>query len=277
MTQTAETAGGRATAGTRLLLVVAHPDDETFGCGSLLLHAAERGLTTAVVCATRGEAGEAAGSLTAMELGAIRERELRAAATSLGVSRVGVLAFHDSGMAGPSAPGALVDAPMDAVIDQVRDHIDHFRPHVVVTLDAGDGHRDHVIIREATLAAVERARWQVASVYLHCLPTSLMTRWVDYMSEHDPSWEHLRGQVPGTPDDLITTVIDTAAHLDDRQRAIGMHASQRSPYDALPEGLLHAFLSTEHLRRVRPPWTGGRLESDLDVGRRPDPRTVAGR
>src|SRR5690242_4937705 len=62
--------------GFRLQVVVAHPDDETFGCGSLLLHAAAKGATTSVVCATRGEAGEGA----ADDLGAVRERELREAA-----------------------------------------------------------------------------------------------------------------------------------------------------------------------------------------------------
>ena len=44
----------------RLQVVVAHPDDETFGCGSTLLHAAQVGAVTAVTCATRGEAGEVA-------------------------------------------------------------------------------------------------------------------------------------------------------------------------------------------------------------------------
>ena len=44
-------------AGRRLLLVHAHPDDETFGCGSLLAHARRMGVRTVVACATRGEAG----------------------------------------------------------------------------------------------------------------------------------------------------------------------------------------------------------------------------
>ena len=39
------------------MVTVAHPDDETFGCGSLLLHAAAAGAQTCVVWATRGEAG----------------------------------------------------------------------------------------------------------------------------------------------------------------------------------------------------------------------------
>jgi N-acetyl-1-D-myo-inositol-2-amino-2-deoxy-alpha-D-glucopyranoside deacetylase len=61
------------------MAVVAHPDDETFGCGSLLLHAAARGMATAVVCATRGEAGEIAPGVdaSAAGLGELRARTRR--------------------------------------------------------------------------------------------------------------------------------------------------------------------------------------------------------
>src|SRR4051812_489345 len=87
-----------------LLVVVAHPDDETFGCGSLLLHAADAGVRTAVCCATRGDAGEWPEDLVLPPGGIAeqREAELRAAAAALGVSRVEVLDFLDSGMAGPA-------------------------------------------------------------------------------------------------------------------------------------------------------------------------------
>ena len=76
--------------GDRWLAVVAHPDDESFGCGSLLAAAAVRGAEVTVVCATRGEAGQPAAPVTG-DLGAVREAELRAAADRLGVHRVEVL------------------------------------------------------------------------------------------------------------------------------------------------------------------------------------------
>src|SRR6476660_9166915 len=76
-------------AGLRLQVVVAHPDDETFGCGSLLLHAAAAGVVTAVCCGTRGEAGEWPEEMVLPPGGIAeqRELELRAAADALGVRR----------------------------------------------------------------------------------------------------------------------------------------------------------------------------------------------
>jgi LmbE family N-acetylglucosaminyl deacetylase len=244
----------REDAPPRLMVVVAHPDDETFGCGSLLLHAAAIGLTTTVVCATRGEAGERAEPPDSSDapLSVVRERELRDAAHALGVTRVDLLEFRDSGMSGDPDAKSLCGAPLEHVRDQVRAILDEVQPHVVVTLDAGDGHRDHARIRDATLAAVDAARWQVAKVYLQCLPKSLMQRWVDYMVDSDPSWEQLAGEVPGTPDELVTDRISSEEYLGQREAAIAIHKSQRSPYDGLPDDLRRAFLTTEHLRRVRP-------------------------
>ena len=99
-------------AAKRVMVVVAHPDDETFGCGSLLLRAAAAGQVTAVCCATRGDAGEWPAGLELPPGGIAeqRERELYAAAEALGVSRVDVLDFGDSGMDGAPGAGTLVGA-----------------------------------------------------------------------------------------------------------------------------------------------------------------------
>ncbi|MGI5246832.1 PIG-L deacetylase family protein [Dactylosporangium sp. CA-139066] len=249
----------------RLMVVVAHPDDETFGCGSLLLHAAAAGAATAVVCATRGEAGEPApgSGVTAAELPAVRERELRAAAELLGVSRVDLLGLADSGMDGPAGPGTLVGADPADVAERVLARIEDFRPDVVVTLDAGDGHRDHAAIRDATLAAVRRATTPIRKVYLYCLPQTLMRRWLAHLAGANPDSPYLEAEVPGTPDADITTVVDTSAHLAGREKAIAHHASQVSPFEGMPAELRRAFLTADHLRRVVPAWDGGPRESGV--------------
>ena len=161
----------------RLLAVVAHPDDESFGCGSLLAHAAAVGYETSVLCATRGEAGES--RIDTADLAAHRETELRDAARILGVRHVRLLDHRDSGMSGDPAPGTLTAAEPDVLAAEVRAVLDELRPDVVVTLDASDGHRDHAAIRDATLAAVESADDQPAATYLWCLARSSMARWAD--------------------------------------------------------------------------------------------------
>lgn len=251
----------------RLLVVVAHPDDETFGCGSLLLHAAAAGAQTFVCCATRGEAGEPApdSGVSVSELAAVRERELHTAAGILGVTDVRLLDYRDSGMDGDPAPEALVATPVADVAAVVADVIEELRPDVIVTLDGADGHRDHAHIRDATLAAVDIAVAQAGRVYLHCLARSAMRRWADHMRDVNPASPYLDVEELGlgTPDEDITTVIDTAAHLDTRWTAIRAHASQTSPFAALPPDVAALFLAVDRLVRVVPPWDGGPIETRI--------------
>jgi LmbE family N-acetylglucosaminyl deacetylase len=246
---------------TRLLVIVAHPDDETFGCGSLLLHAAARGAHTTVVCATRGEAGEVAPEVETPEgVGALREAELRAAGRALGVAVMEVLDFEDSGMEGEAGPRTLCGAPAREVTTAVRGALERHRPDVVVTLDGSDGHRDHLRLR----AEVERLLVGTATpVYLHCLPRSLMHDWVRHHAGDQDAAAYTELPEIGTPDDDLTTLIDTEVHLRAREHAIALHRSQRSPFDGLPDGLRRRFLGREHLIRANPPWPGGAPEHDL--------------
>lgn len=233
----------------RTLVVVAHPDDESFGCGSILAHAAANGHETAVICATRGEAG--ASRVATDDLAALREAELRAAATILGVGTVVVLDYVDSGMDGAPVDGALVAADQAALAGEIAAVIDDFRPAVVVTLDASDGHRDHAAIRDATLAAVDASAHDVGATYLSCLARSSMTRWADHMRATGGGDAYLAMRELGTPDEDITVVVDVEEHLSQRWEAIRAHASQASPYDDLVPELQHEFLAFDRLRLVR--------------------------
>lgn len=245
-----------------MLVVVAHPDDETFGCGSLLLHAAAAGAHTSVVCATRGEAGAVAAGVDVTDTGVagLRERELRAAARVLGVAEVTVLGFRDSGMDGTPAPESLCGTPDAAVAAAVEAAVFRARPDVVVTLDGSDGHRDHVRLRDVVLEIAPRTG---ARVYLQCLPRSLMQQWVRHHAGDEDAAVYVELPEIGTPDEQLTTLVDTSDHLDRRLDAISRHASQSSPFAGLPDELVRSFLTTEHLIRVAPPWTGGEPERDI--------------
>ncbi|MEL7207470.1 MAG: PIG-L family deacetylase [Actinomycetota bacterium] len=249
----------------RMLVVVAHPDDETFGCGSLLAHATELGVPTVVACATRGEAGAPTPGrgLDDADMAEVREAELRAAAELVGVGRVELFDWVDSGMNGEPEEGSLCAAPISEVAASIADLIDDVRPTVVVTLDASDGHRDHAHIRDAALRAVELSSWRPSAVYLHCLPQQLMRKWVEALAREQPDSEHLGLEDVGTPAERITTVIDTSHLLELREQAIAVHRSQTSPYEVMPTDLRREFLTAERLQRVHPEWEGGPVETDI--------------
>jgi LmbE family N-acetylglucosaminyl deacetylase len=251
----------------KLLVVVAHPDDETFGTGSVIARAAQNGAEVVVCCATHGELGDARPDSVpeGVTLAEVRAGELEEAATVLGASRVRLLDFEDSGWDGNCSSRSLVGAAFDDVVAAVRDVLADEQPDVVVTLDpgGGDGHRDHVRIAQATTTAFDEVAPAGSTLYYWCLVRSVMRQWA----------EHNRGSVYddvpddefGCPDELITTVVDVAHLLPLRLEAISLHRSQSSPYDDLPDDLQAAFLGTDRLIRARPPWLEGPLESELTV------------
>src|SRR5690606_1154111 len=109
---------------TGVLAVVAHPDDESFALGAVLDRLGGLGARTAVLCFTAGEAS----TLHAVpgRLPAIRERELRDAATVLGLDRVELLHYPD---------GGLSEVPLDELAGHVRPLVVAQRPSHLLVFD----------------------------------------------------------------------------------------------------------------------------------------------
>ncbi len=143
----------------RLLAVFAHPDDETFGTGGTLAYYARHGVEVYLVCATRGEVGEAPPDLKGFQsTGEMREDELRCAAGILSLKAVYFLGYRDSGMPGSpdnANPRALVAQPTETVARELAHYIRDLRPQVVITFDPIGGYRhpDHIAIHRATVEA----------------------------------------------------------------------------------------------------------------------------
>jgi LmbE family N-acetylglucosaminyl deacetylase len=149
----------------RLLAVLAHPDDESFGPGGTLALYARQGVEVSLVCATRGEVGNIPESIqdSQVSLGELREAELRCAAKQLGLRQIEFLNYRDSGMPGSEDnhhPQALAAAPVDEVAAKINDHMLRIDPQVVITFDpfGGYGHPDHIAIHQATVQAFHSAR-----------------------------------------------------------------------------------------------------------------------
>lgn len=150
-------------ANRRLLAVFAHPDDETFGTGGTLAHYARQGVEVYLICATRGEVGEAPADLKGFASTAeMREDELRCAAGILGLKDVYFLGYRDSGMPGSADnahPRALAAQPTEQVAREVARYMREIRPQVVITFDPIGGYRhpDHIAIQRATVQAFRLA------------------------------------------------------------------------------------------------------------------------
>jgi LmbE family N-acetylglucosaminyl deacetylase len=171
-----------------LLAVLAHPDDESFGMGGTLALYASRGVDVHLVCATRGEVGEADEEHMQgfNSVGEMREAELRCAAGTLGLKTVNFLGYRDSGMPGTADnnhPDAQVQHPVSEVAARVVQYIRTLKPGVVLTFDpiGGYHHPDHIHIHQATVMAFEHASdpgfapesgepFSPGALYFHTMP-----------------------------------------------------------------------------------------------------------
>lgn len=145
-----------------LLAVYAHPDDE-LSSGGTLAHYARHGVSTHLICATRGEVGDAPPDRKGFaSVAEMRTNELQCAAGILGLASVSFLGYRDSGMPGSPDnrhPDALVNAPTDEVARKIAAHIRRLKPQVVVTFDPIGGYRhpDHIATHQATVEAFKIA------------------------------------------------------------------------------------------------------------------------
>ncbi|HSM56402.1 MAG TPA: PIG-L family deacetylase [Candidatus Sulfomarinibacteraceae bacterium] len=262
-----------------LLAVYAHPDDEILGAGGSLARYAAEGVRTAVIVATRGEAGEIQrpGTATPETLSQVREQEMRCSAEALGVSELIFLDYRDSGMAGAPEnehPDAFVNAPAHEVVERLVRVIRRLQPQVVLTFEpyGGYGHPDHIAVNRYTLAAVDAAAdparyqgqgpaWRTERVYYPIIPNFLIdnikarvaARGGD-VSGYD---ELLEGRAANARllDDEICVKVDISGFVDDKWRAWNCHRTQFGPnsrFRRLPDEEMKPLLSTEYFVQARP-------------------------
>lgn len=132
-----------------LAAVLAHPDDESFGCAGALALAHDAGAATRLLVVTRGEAGSPDGEPDPA-LGDRREAELITAAKEIGLDEVSLLDGY--------ADGRIADQPFDVLVDDIAAWLADRRPEAVITFGPHGvtGHPDHIVVGSATRWAVER-------------------------------------------------------------------------------------------------------------------------
>jgi LmbE family N-acetylglucosaminyl deacetylase len=274
----------------RLLAVFAHPDDETFGAGGTLALYARRGVEVHLVCATRGELGEAPPGWKGFPtIGAMRESELQCAASVIGLAGVHFLGYRDSGM--PGSPDnlhsqALAAAPLEETARAVARHIRRLRPQVVITFDPIGGYRhpDHIAAHRATVEAFRMAAdpgwypedgapFSPQKLYFHTFPRGFM-RWAARILP----WIGLDPRRFGKNKDIDITAlagvdypvhakIDIRPVLEVKQKASACHSSQGGGRMApFQKWFSRLFGGVEIYMRAFPQPLPGQVEEDLFAG-----------
>ena len=284
--------------GRRLLLVHAHPDDESIGTGATMAKYAADGAGVTLVTCTLGELGEIIpadlGHLAADRdggLGQYRIGELAAACQALGVTDHRFLGgpgrWRDSGMMGTATndfPGCFWRADVEQAAAELLTVISEVRPQVLVSYDDHGfyGHPDHIQAHRVAWRAFELAGGLVRKFYATAIPRSVLAEAMALLQEAgDAGGQELGGadfsrvesvsELPfGTDDDKVTAEIDAGEYLDSKLAAMRAHATQiavDSPFFALSDMVGQKALGTEYYTLLAgPAWTGEGREPDLFAG-----------
>jgi N-acetyl-1-D-myo-inositol-2-amino-2-deoxy-alpha-D-glucopyranoside deacetylase len=280
----------------RLLLVHAHPDDETINNGVTMAKYAVEGVHVTLVTCTRGEEGEVlVESLKNLasdkddKLGDHREIELKDAMIELGISDFRFLGspnkkWRDSGMIG--APqnernDVFWQSDLDDAANELVKVILEIKPQVMITYDefGGYGHPDHIKAHQVAMRAAEISAnqgWQITKIYWNTMPKSVLQTSMDKMKEIGSEFFGAESvdELPFAKDDeLVTSVVKAQEYVPQKLAAMKAHATQISvdgPFFALSNNLGLSVWADEYYTLVKgeisPPFDENGRELDIFAG-----------
>jgi N-acetyl-1-D-myo-inositol-2-amino-2-deoxy-alpha-D-glucopyranoside deacetylase len=261
----------------RLLLVHAHPDDETINNGVTMAKYAADGIDVTLVTCTRGEEGEVlVDSLLNLasskddKLGEHREVELKDAMYELGIKDFRFLGspskkWRDSGMMGMpqnDRKDVFWQADLDEAANELVKIILEIKPQVLITYDefGGYGHPDHIKAHQVAMRAAEIASqqgWQVSKIYWNTMPRSVIQMGIDKMKEVGSEFfgaENADDLPFAKPDELVTSVVKAPEYVPQKLAAMKAHATQISvdgPFFALSNNLGLSVWGDEYYTLVK--------------------------
>jgi LmbE family N-acetylglucosaminyl deacetylase len=268
-----------------LLAIFAHPDDEILGTGGTIAGLAQRGVHVALVCATKGEAGEIAipELATPETLGSVREQEMRCSAAALGISELIFLGYRDSGMAGTAEnehPDAYINAPDAEVVERLVGIIRRLRPDILLTFEpyGGYGHPDHIAVNRHTVEAYQVAGhlhylpevgmpWRPRRLFYQILPNFMLAELRDAIAAYGGQTDDFdleKRSKEGWPDDQIHVICDVSKYTQAKMEAWECHRTQFGPdsrFRRLPRERMTKYLSKEYFALAEPlgapelPWS----------------------
>jgi N-acetyl-1-D-myo-inositol-2-amino-2-deoxy-alpha-D-glucopyranoside deacetylase len=279
--------------GFRILLVHAHPDDETINNGATMALYADRGAAVTLVTCTRGEEGEILvpglmhlASSKQDQLGQHRESELALAMKALGITDFRFLGapstkFRDSGMIGTepnSRPDNFWQTDVEKAAEILVEIIEEVKPHILITYDeiGGYGHPDHIQAHRVAMRASELSTWQIQKIYWNTIPKSVIAQGMEKMKEIGSDFfgaDNIEDIPFAKDDEFVTTLIDGSAYVDLKMAAMKAHETQISldgPFFALSDNLGMQIWGHEYYTLVKgektAPFDANGNEIDLTSG-----------
>ena len=286
----------RVKAEKRLLLVHAHPDDETINNGVTMAKYAVEGVHVTLVTCTRGEEGEVlVESLKNLasdkddKLGDHREIELKDAMIELGISDFRFLGspnkkWRDSGMIGApqnERKDVFWQSDLDEAANELVKVILEIKPQVMITYDefGGYGHPDHIKAHQIAMRAAEISAnqgWQITKIYWNTMPRSVLQTSIDKMKEVGSEFfgAESADEMPFAKDDeLVTSVVKAQEYVPQKLAAMKAHATQISvdgPFFGLSNNLGLSVWADEYYTLVKgeiaPPFDENGRELDIFAG-----------
>lgn len=191
----------------RVLVVAAHPDDETLGCGGTMARHAHEGDEVTIVIlgeglTSRDPRRDAAGR--GPELDRLRNAG-RLAAAAVGACDIRFESLPDN---------RFDSVDMLDVIKRVERVKAETRPHIVYTHHPGDMNVDHQVTHQAVLTAFRPMPGEIVEA-IFAFETLSSTEW------QGPDWNR-----PFVPDHYV----DVSDYLDHKKRALECYAGEMRPY-----------------------------------------------
>ena len=241
-----------APAGRTVLAIFAHPDDESLACGGTLARLADDGVRVVLLCASHGERGQSADPAVprGVELGRVRECELREAAKVLGIADVILLDHPD---------GEIRWANVEQLHGQILQAIEEYAPELVITFDE-DGlywHVDHIGVHERTMTAVKSLGAAAPPLYYVTMPYGVMRKVTDAAVANGcvPPGSMLFGITPdafGIAAEPHSLTVNVANWVPRKLAALRCHHTQMgpgNPFARLDPEEARRWLAIEHFRR----------------------------
>ena len=193
----------------RILVIFAHPDDESFGPSGTLHHYAKAGTRIHLLTATKGEAGKNALD-SSNELGKIREKELEQAAKVIGIEKVEFMGYIDK---------TLQDLERYRPIGKILNYIKQFKPQIIISFGPTgiSQHPDHIAVHHWVTEAFRRSNYP-SKLYYYTLSQGFFDRRYPEKKVRDGS---------------ITTIIDVSKYKQIKKKAALCHRSQRISIEKL--------------------------------------------